>query len=197
MHLDPADPDVSTYPLLNSIIVPRPIAWVSTVSADGVGNLAPHSFFTVACVDPPLVSVTSVGAKDTLRNVQETGELTISLAHRPLLDQINHTSAPYDADVDEAEAVGLEMAPGVAVSVPRVAASPAALECVLHSVLELGNSWLILGRVVGIHVDDEVMVEGHPEFHLLQPLARLGRNEWGLPSEVVTRDRPQRAPDRS
>lgn len=196
MHLDPADPDVNTYPLLNSIVVPRPIAWVSTRSAAGVGNLAPHSFFTVACVDPPLVSITSVGAKDTLRNVQETGEMVISLANRPLLERINGTSAPYDPDVDEAEAEGLEMAPSTNVSVPRVAASPASLECTLHSVQELGNSWLILGRVVGIHVDDAVMRDGHPEFGLMEPLARLGRNEWGLPNEVVKIDRPTKAPGR-
>ncbi|GAA0984420.1 Flavoredoxin [Nocardioides aquaticus] len=196
MHLDPADPDVNTYPLLNSIVVPRPIAWVSTRSAAGVGNLAPHSFFTVACVDPPLVSITSVGAKDTLRNVQETGEMVISLANRPLLERINGTSAPYDPDVDEAEAEGLEMAPSTNVSVPRVAASPASLECTLHSVQELGNSWLILGRVVGIHVDDAVMQDGHPEFELMEPLSRLGRNEWGLPNEVVRIDRPTKAPGR-
>lgn len=196
MHLDPADPDVNTYPLLNSIVVPRPIAWVSTRSAAGVGNLAPHSFFTVACVDPPLVSITSVGAKDTLRNVQETGEMVISLANRPLLERINGTSAPYDPDVDEAEAEGLEMAPSTNVSVPRVAASPASLECTLHSVQELGNSWLILGRVVGIHVDDAVMEDGHPEFGLMEPLARLGRNEWGLPNQVVRIDRPTKAPGR-
>ena len=196
MHLDPADPDVNTYPLLNSIVVPRPIAWVSTRSAAGVGNLAPHSFFTVACVDPPLVSITSVGAKDTLRNVQEPGEMVISLANRPLLERINGTSAPYDPHVDEAEAEGLEMAPSTNVSVPRVAASPASLECTLHSVQELGNSWLILGRVVGIHVDDAVMQDGHPEFELMEPLSRLGRNEWGLPNEVVRIDRPTKAPGR-
>ncbi len=196
MHFDPDDPDVATYPLLNSIVVPRPIAWVVTRSADGVGNLAPHSFFTVACVDPPLVSITSVGAKDTLRNVQETGELTISLANRPLLEAVNATSAPYDADVDEAQAQDLEMAPSTAVSVPRVAASPAALECTLHAVHELGNSWLILARVVGVHVDDAVLVDGHPEFALMEPLSRLGRNEWGLPPEVVAIDRPRRAPER-
>ena len=196
MHFDPADPDVETYPLLNSIVVPRPIAWVSTRSADGVGNLAPHSFFTVACVDPPLISVTSVGAKDTLRNVQETGEMVVSLANRRLLEAINGSSAPYDAEVDEADDLGLEMAPSTAVSVPRVAASPASLECTLHAVHELGNSWLILGRVVGVHVADEVLRDGHPEFTLLEPLSRLGRNEWGLPPEVIAVDRPQQAPSR-
>ncbi len=196
MHFDPADPDVETYPLLNSIVVPRPIAWVSTRSADGVGNLAPHSFFTVACVDPPIISVTSVGAKDTLRNVQETGEMVVSLANRPLLDAINASSAPYAAEVDEADDLGLEMAPSTAVSVPRVAASPASIECTLHSVHELGNSWLILGRVVGIQVDDAVLRDGHPEFTLLEPLSRLGKNEWGLPPEVIKVDRPQRAPGR-
>lgn len=196
MHFDPGDPEVAVYPLLNSIVVPRPIAWVSTRSAEGVGNLAPHSFFTVACVDPPLISITSVGAKDTLRNVQETGELVVSLASRPQLDQINDSSAPYGAGVDEAADLGVAMAASTAVSVPRVAASPASLECVLHAVHELGNSWLILGRVVGIYVDDAALRDGRPEFTLLQPLSRLGRNEWGLPPEVIEIDRPGRAPRR-
>lgn len=196
MHFDPADPDVETYPLLNSIVVPRPIAWVSTRSAGGVGNLAPHSFFTVACVTPPIISITSVGAKDTLRNVQETGELVVSLANRPLLDAVNGSSAPYEPGVDEADDLGIEMAPSTAVSVPRVAASPASIECVLHAVHELGDSWLILARVVGIHVEDAVLKDGHPDFALLEPLARLGRNEWGLPNEVIEVDRPTRAPAR-
>lgn len=194
MHFDPSDPDVETYPLLNSIVVPRPIAWVSTRSAEGVGNLAPHSFFTVACVDPPLVSVTSVGAKDTLRNVQETGEMTISLTPRWMLAAVNSSSAPYDADVDESDVLGIATTPGTAVATPRVTDSPASLECVLHAVHELGNSWLILGRVVGIHVDDAALDGDHPEFSRLQPLSRLGRNEWGLPPEVIRVDRPTRAP---
>lgn len=196
MHFDPADPDVATYPLLNSLVVPRPIAWVSTRSAEGVGNLAPHSFFTVACVDPPIVSVTSVGAKDTLRNVQETGELVVSLANRALTEQINASSAPYDADIDEATALAIEMVASITVAVPRVAGSPAALECVLHAVHELGNSWLILARVTGIHVDDAVMRDGRPAYDLLAPMSRLGGREWGLPSEVIELERPSRAPGR-
>ena len=102
------DPDVKPYPLLNSLVVPRPIAWISTLSEDGVGNLAPHSFFTVACARPPIVQFTSVGKKDTLRNVRATGEATISIASRPLLDEVNGSSAPFDADVDEAGWVGVD-----------------------------------------------------------------------------------------
>ncbi len=124
MHFDPSDPDVETYPLLNSIVVPRPIAWVSTRSADGVGNLAPHSFFTVACVDPPLVSVTSVGAKDTLRNVQETGEMTISLTPRWMLEASTALGALRRRGRRVRRALGIATTPGIAVATPRVTAPP-------------------------------------------------------------------------
>ena len=105
------DPEVKGYPLLNSLVVPRPIAWVSSLSAGGVGNLAPHSFFTVACADPGVVQFTSVGAKDTLRNVQETGEFVVNVAPRWLLEQVNNSSARFDADTFEAEALGIVMEP--------------------------------------------------------------------------------------
>ncbi|MGD9961634.1 flavin reductase family protein [Nocardioides sp.] len=189
------DPAVKPYPLLTALVVPRPIAWVSTFSAEGVGNLAPHSFFTVACATPPIVSFTSVGHKDSLRNVRETGEFVVNLASRPQLDQVNNSSAKFGPGIDEASALGIEMEPSERVRPHRVAASPASLECTLHSTIELGDSVLILGNVVAITVLEEMMVDGHPEFSLLQPLARLGRAEWGLPSEVVSIPRPARPDD--
>lgn len=180
------------YPLLTSLVVPRPIAWVSTVSTDGVGNLAPHSFFSVACAHPPIVSFTSVGAKDTLANVRATGEFTVSVATEDLHLQVNASSAPYAAGVDEASELGLAMTPSGVVAPPRVAASPAALECRLHSTTELGDSTLVLGEVVAFWVDDDAMLDGLPDIARLRPVSRLGRNQWGRPPEVFALDRPAR-----
>ena len=189
------DPDVKPYPLLNSLVVPRPIAWISTLSEDGVGNLAPHSFFTVACARPPIVQFTSVGKKDTLRNIRATGEAAISIASRPLLDQVNGSSAPVDAEVDEAGWVGVTMEPSERVAPPRVAASPASLECTLHSTVELGDSTVVFLDVVAVTVEESALDGDHPTMAALQPMSRLGINEWGLPPEVIALDRPRRAED--
>ena len=189
--LRPDEEGVNGYRLLTALVLPRPIAWVSSISADGIGNLAPHSFFTVASAEPPIVQFTSVGAKDTLRNVVATREFTISLASRPLIDQVNASSATYDADVDEAEELGIAMSPSAVVAPPRVAASPASLECRLHDTLVVGDSTLVLGEVVAVTVDPAVLVDGRPVFDRLAPLSRLGGSEWGLPPEVVRVTRPR------
>jgi flavin reductase (DIM6/NTAB) family NADH-FMN oxidoreductase RutF len=192
---DVHDPGVNAYRLMTALVVPRPIAWISTVSADGVGNLAPHSFFTVACARPPIVQFTSVGSKDTLRNVRETGACVVNLTPLPLMQMVNGTGAPFDAGVDEAAWLGLAMEPSAAVPVPRVAASPASLECRLHSTVELGDSTVVFLDLVAVTVKEEALDGDHPRMEQLQPLSRLGRNEWGLPPEVVRLDRPMRPED--
>ena len=173
------------YRLLTATVVPRPIAWVSTLSEDGrTANLAPHSFFTVACVDPPIVQFTSVGRKDSLRNVEATGEFVVNLTPEPLFEQVNATATDFPPGMSEFEVVGVEPEPSARVAPPRVAASPAALECVLHSTVLLGDSTVVFGRVVHVAVAEEVMSEGHPEITRMRPLSRLGRNEWGTLGEV-------------
>lgn len=183
------DPDtvepLQFYALLNSVVVPRPIAWVSTLSANGVLNLAPHSFFTVACVRPPMVQFTSVGRKDSLNNVEATGEFVVNFAAERLFEQVNATATNFPPEVDEFAAVGLTTEPSTTVSVPRVAESPVAIECGLHTTLELGDSTVVIGRVRYIAVDKSVVVEGnHPEVTRLRPLARLGKDEWSTLGEV-------------
>lgn len=190
-----ADPDVNPYRLLTAVVVPRPIAWVSTVSESGVVNLAPHSFYTVACARPPIVQFTSVRKKDTLRNVLETGEFVVNLAPAPLLREVNNTAARFAPDQGEPDELGIPMEAGVTVRPPRVAASPVAIECTLHSTHELGDSTLVLGDVRLISVADEVLVDGHPEYTRLDPLARLGKEEWALHAEVVSVPRPVRPED--
>jgi flavin reductase (DIM6/NTAB) family NADH-FMN oxidoreductase RutF len=181
---DPDDLGRKIYPILTAVVVPRPIAWVSTTSADGVDNLAPHSFFTVACVTPPIVQFTSVGRKDSLRNIEATGEFVVNLSPEPLFEQINATGTNFPADISEFDAVGVDREPSERVAPPRVAQSPAALECVLHSTITLGDSTLVLGRVVFVAVAAEVMVDGHPELDRLRPLSRLGKDQWGVTPAV-------------
>lgn len=191
------DPAVRIYPLLTATVVPRPIAWISTRSSEGVGNLAPHSFYTVACANPPIVQFTSVGDKDTLRNVRETREFVVNLAAAPMLDSVNASSARFDPHVDEAEALGIHLEPSHLVSVHRVSDAPASIECRLHSTVELGASTIVLGDVLAVTVlRTALAVDGLPDMSALQPLSRLGRNEWGHPPAVFDLDRPDR-PGRS
>jgi len=182
IDFDPAAMDSSAfYKLLTAVVVPRPIAWVSTMSAPPLltANLAPHSFFTVACTAPPIVQFTSVGRKDTLNNVEATGEFVVNFASEPLFEQVNATGTNFPASMGEFDAVGIEQEPSLLVKPPRVAASPVALECRLHSTLRLGDSTVVFGEVVHAAVNEDVLVDGHPEVRALRPLSRFGGNEWG------------------
>lgn len=185
IDFDPAETDSrSFYRLLNSVVVPRPIAWVSSLSADGIANLAPHSFFTVACTAPPVVQFTSVGAKDTLRNVQETGAFVVCFTPEDLFEQVNATGTDFPPGVSEFDAVGLEREPSARVAPPRVAASPVALECTLHATISFGNSTVVFGRVVHLAIAEAVMRDGRPDVRALKPLSRMGANEWGTHGEI-------------
>ena len=188
------DEDVNAYKLMTAVVVPRPIAWVTTLSTEGTVNLAPHSFYTVACARPPIVQFTSVGAKDTLRNVLATGEFVVNLAHGPLLKAVNDSSAAFGRDQSEPAMLGITMEPSASVAPPRVAESPVSIECTLHSTLELGDSTVVFGDVRVISVADEVVVDGHPQYPLLDPLARLGKDEWAVHAQVRSIRRP-RTPD--
>lgn len=188
---DPSElPSAAFYRLLASVVVPRPIAWVSSTSADGVDNLAPHSFFTIASTAPPVVQFTSIGTKDTLRNVRDTGEFTVSLAPEPLFEQVNATATDYPAGVSEFDAVGLTREPADRVRPPRVAESPVAIECVLHETVDFGASTVVFGRVVALAIADDVLADdGLPAIDRLAPLSRLGRDEWGATREVRSIER--------
>ena len=200
---DPTDPGSHAYGLLTSIVVPRPIAWISTLDADGVGNLAPHSFFTVVSAHPAMVSFTSVGRKDTVRNVVATGHFVVNLVTEDLAELANASSAPFAPEVDEAQTLmetmvsrgsdlGVRLEPSAVVPVPRVADSPASIECTLHSTLALGDAHLVVGEVRAITVDDATLVDGLPTIEALRPVSRLGRDEWGHSPEVFRLQRPRR-----
>lgn len=191
----PDDPELNFYKLMTAVVVPRPIAWVTTLSSEGVVNLAPHSFYTVACARPPIVQFTSVGKKDTLRNVLATREFVVNLAHGPLIVAVNNSSAAFDPAASEAAELGITMEPSEVVRPPRVRDSPVSIECTLHSTHELGNSTVVLGDVRLITVADDMMVDGHPDYDRLDPLARLGKDEWGVHAQVRSIRRPRTPED--
>jgi len=175
----------SFYRLLTSVVVPRPIAWVSTVSPDGVENLAPHSFFTIASVNPPVVSFTSLGEKDSLRNIRETGEFVISLAPEDMFEAVNATGTGFAADVSEFDAAGIAREASGTVRPPRVAGSPVALECRLHEIHPVGDCFVVYGEITRAAISTETLDgDSHPRIEALRPLSRLGLNEWGTIGDV-------------
>jgi flavin reductase (DIM6/NTAB) family NADH-FMN oxidoreductase RutF len=192
------DPEVvgpgAFYRLLTSVVVPRPIAWVSSRSAAGVDNLAPHSFFTVSCVDPPMVQFTSIGVKDSLLNIRETGEFVVNLANESMFEQINASGTDFPRDISEFDAVGLTRETSSTVKPYRVAESPVALECRLERDIELGNSGksiVVIGRVLHAAIDADVFSPDRyggslPSGEKLRPLARLGGDEWSRLGEILT-----------
>jgi flavin reductase (DIM6/NTAB) family NADH-FMN oxidoreductase RutF len=174
-EIDPAHlPDRAVYKLLTMLVVPRPIAWVSTVSVDGVPNVAPHSYFNIASNAPPIVHFTSAGTKDTLRNAEATGEFVVNIVSRELMEQMNVTAANLPADEDEFHWADLLQAPSSVVAVPRVASAPAALECTLRDVLEIGNGRMVFGDVVRIHTDERLWSDGEIPPERLDAVGRLG-----------------------
>jgi flavin reductase (DIM6/NTAB) family NADH-FMN oxidoreductase RutF len=192
IDVDPAQTGASAfYRLLNRVVIPRPIAWVSSRSAAGVDNLAPHSYFTVACTDPAIVQFTSVGRKHSLANVEATREFVVNFAPEPLFEAINATSVDAPSDVSEFDAVGVAREPSLRVAPPRVADAPVALECVLHATLPLGGSTVVMGRVVHMAIAQDAMRDGRPAVDLLRPLARLGGREWSTIGEVLEIERPR------
>lgn len=180
------DPNASRafYTFLTSVVVPRPIAWISSTSADGVDNLAPHSFFTIASVNPPIVQFTSVGRKDSVRNIEATGEFVVSFTPEHLFEAVNATGTNFPPDVSEFDAAGLTREPSATVRPPRVLESPVALECRLHLLQDMGDCRLVFGEVLHAVVSEEMLDGALPSIDALRPLSRLGKNEWGTAGKV-------------
>ena len=151
----------------NAIVGPRPIGWISTCNAEGATNLAPYSFFNAFNYVPPIVGFASIGAKDTVRNVQATGEFVWNLATRDLADAMNQTCAAVPPEVSEFTLAGLTPLPSTRVRPPRVAESPVTFECRSTQILQLQGAdgasvetWLVLGEVVAVHIDQALLRDG-------------------------------------
>ncbi len=152
---------------LNAIIGPRPIGWVSTRGKDGSINLAPYSFFNAFNYKPPIIGFSSTSPKDSLRNVQETGEFVWNLVTRDLVGRMNDTSAPLPYGQDEFERAGLTKIESRLVNVPRVAESPVQFECKVADIHQLRSAsgapiqaWLVLGEVIGVHIAPHLLKDG-------------------------------------
>ncbi len=189
MELDPQTLGTrEMYEWMITTIIPRPIAWVSTISPDGVTNLAPFSFFQGVCARPPTLLFCPANdrrgnPKDTLRNVCETREFVVNLVSASQVDSMNATSAPLPYGESEFSRFGVGQAPSLRVRPPRVAGSPVSFECELHQIISVGEGpvagHVVLGRIVQFHVADAVLGrDGKPDPERLGLVGRLGRDEY-------------------
>lgn len=203
MILDPSLMEwKEAYRLVTGSVLPRPIAFVSTISADGIPNLAPFSFFTVVAAEPltlafcPMRRGEDGGKKDTLVNIEETGEFVINIVSEPFLRQMNEASASFPPEVDEFEQTGLTPLACAIVRAPRVGEAQVAYECKLHQIVEVGGAKpgagaLVLGTVERIHVSYEVLNDNRIDLNALQPVGRLGGAEYVRCTDRFTMVRPR------
>jgi flavin reductase (DIM6/NTAB) family NADH-FMN oxidoreductase RutF len=165
----------------NALVAPRPIGWVSTISAAGLVNLAPYSFFNAFNYRPPIIGFCSLGEKDSLRNARETGAFVWNLATRDLAEAMNATSAAAPRDVNEFTLAGLTPAPSLKVTPPRVAESPVNMECQVTQIVPLQtasgvqtSAWMVFGEVVAVHIDCSLIRDGVYDTFAAHPILRCG-----------------------
>lgn len=165
----------------NALVAPRPIGWISSRDRDGVLNLAPYSFFNAFNYYPPIVGFSSVGYKDSVRNIEQTGEFCWNLVTRQLVEAMNETCAPVGPEVDEFTLSGLTAKPSRVISVPHVAESPVTFECKVSQVLQLTgadgtavDTWMVFGEVVGVHIARHLLVDGIYDTAAAEPVMRAG-----------------------
>ncbi len=179
------DPRAKEYPLKNdpltTLVVPRPIGWISTISRAGVVNLAPYSFFNAVASRPPFVMFSSAGRKHSQHNAEDTGEFVHNLTTWELREEMNITSSDVGPEISEPDLAKLEMVPSIAVQPPRVKRSPVAFECKYVKTVELpatdgkANPYsIVIGQVVGIYIADEFIVDGRVDLTEARAIARLG-----------------------
>jgi flavin reductase (DIM6/NTAB) family NADH-FMN oxidoreductase RutF len=193
MRIDPAYLDAETaYRLITGVVVPRPIAWVTSLSGNGVLNLAPFSAFTFVSPKPPMLAI-SVGRKggiykDTAQNILNNEEYVVHIADSSLMTAVHESSTEHPPDVSEVEELRLSTLPGERIKVPRLAAAPVAMECRFRQCLEFGEtrSRLIVGEVLVFHIRDGLLNNGKIETEALDPIARIAGPRYAKMGEIVT-----------
>jgi flavin reductase (DIM6/NTAB) family NADH-FMN oxidoreductase RutF len=178
------------YQLMTALVIPRPIGWMSTISASGVRNLAPYSYFNLMGSDPFYVAFGSTGIKDTLSNLREIPEFVVNIVTMHVLEQMNFTSGNFPRDEDEYQWAGLTPSPSVRVRPPRVGEAKAHLECEMVQVVTDRNTHIVLGRIVHAHVDTSVWKEGRVDPRLLDPVCRLSGSGYASLGELFSVERP-------
>ena len=179
------------YQLLTALVIPRPIGWISTISAGGVRNVAPYSYFNLMGSDPAYVAFGSSGVKDSLANLREVPQFVANIVTMHVLEQMNFTSADFPREEDEFAWAGLTPAPSAKVRPPRVAEAKAHLECELVQVVTDGSTNIVLGRIVHAHVDQSVWKDGRVDPKLLDPVCRLSGSAYATLGEVINVARPE------
>jgi flavin reductase (DIM6/NTAB) family NADH-FMN oxidoreductase RutF len=183
----------------NAIVTPRPIGWISTRDAQGRNNLAPYSFFNAVAYVPPQVMFASTGSKpdrddtkDSVSNIRETGVFCVNIVEYAARDAMNASSATFRKEDDEFEKAGLTAQDCQTIDCPRVAGTPAALECRLTQIVQLEgeSNWLVLGEVTGVHIRDTCLKDGRFDVTTFQPLARLGYRDYARVTDVFELARP-------
>jgi len=193
MRIDPAYLDAETaYRLITGVVVPRPIAWVTSLSATGVLNLAPFSAFMFVSPKPPMLAI-SVGRKgniykDTAQNILNNEEYVVHIADSSLMTAVHESSTEHPPEVSEVEELRLSTLPGERIKVPRLAAAPIAMECRFRQCLEFGEtrSRLIVGEVLVFHIRDGLLNNGKIETEALDPIARIAGPRYARLGEIVT-----------
>ena len=196
MRIDPATHDRSMYRTMTGAVVPRPIGWISTTSADGADNLAPYSFFNVVTVSPPTLMFAPANSgpdtmKDSARNAIDTGEFVVNVVTEPLVEAMNETSATLPPEESEFDHAGLERAASEKVTPPRVAAAEIAFECAVHDTLDIGVSTVVLGEIVLAHIDDALTTdEGKLDVAEVDAVGRLAGNWYATTADRFRIERP-------
>ena len=184
------------YDPFKALVAPRPIGWISSLSAEGIANLAPYSYFNAMAENPHYVVFGSGPRKDSMRNIEATGEFAVNLATFDLREAMNASSAAVAAHVDEFELARLTKAPCRLIKAPRVAESPVCLECRLYKIIDLPDddghvaNHMAIGRVAGIHIADRFIENGRVNTAAMRPIARLGYSEYATVTEAWRMRRP-------
>lgn len=198
MIIDPRNNE-NFYYALTGVVIPRPIAFISTISESGDFNLAPFSFFNAISSNPPTIAVsiarnTPSKPKDTLANIEATKELVINIVVDDIVEAMNKTAAEYPAQINEFEIAGLTPAPSAMVKPPRVLESPVNLECQLSQVITIGEgeteSGLVLAEVITLHIDDKVVTDDRVDPRKLKAIGRLGGSDYSRTDNLFALTRP-------
>ena len=197
MRVDPRERD-SLYRILAGAVIPRPIAWVSSLSSEGIENLAPYSFFNVVSTSPPVVMFAPAdrsdrpdGLSDSARNARDTGEFVVNVVTEPLAEAMNETSATLPPGESEFDHANLERAPSKEVAPPRVAAAEVAFECERYEFIEVGSNAMVLGEVVSVYLDDGVTTDGELDVRKVDAVGRLAGSYYCRTGDRFRMERPE------
>ena len=198
MFYEPANAHGLPHNPFKAIVAPRPIGWISTRAPDGTPNLAPYSFYNAIADTPPMVMFSSSGRKDSVDIAEATGEFACSFVGEALMKAMNQTSFAYERSISEFGKAGLDEAECRIIKAPRVAAAPAALECVVTDIIELKDrtrepvgNWVVIGEVVGVHIDDAFLTDGMFDAVKAGNVARLGYMEYSSVESAFAMRRPR------